>query len=130
VCQGDKLKVVSSSAEHFHVIAVNVFAVAVISTQTCDNEVFQARCMHHENVYITEARFGHIQVSRCVDKAFAPLGLLGCYANITDLIQQRCDGKSRCDVERDDTAVFATKECRIGFPMYMDISYTCIPGKH
>jgi hypothetical protein len=106
-----------------------LITIAVISTQTCDNEVFQARCAHHDNVYITQARFGHIEVSRCVAKAFEKFGFLGCYANITELVQQRCAGKNRCDIERYDPAIVATKQCEVGFPMYMDISYSCIPGK-
>jgi hypothetical protein len=104
-------------------------AIAVITSQTCDNEVFQARCSHPQKIFITQARFGHIEVSRCVGDVFDTVGFLGCYANITDLIQLRCSGESRCDVERDDSEILSTKECGVGLPMYMDISHTCIPGE-
>jgi hypothetical protein len=104
--------------------------VAEVDTQTCDNEVFQARCSHSAKILVTQARFAHIEVSRCVNEIFASFGSLGCYANITDLIGQRCNGKNRCDIDDEDPSVLATKECTTGLPMYMDISYVCKPGKY
>jgi hypothetical protein len=68
-------------------------------------------------------------VSRCIGEAFEKLGFLGCYSNITDLINQRCAGKSRCEIEGDDPSVLLTKDCGVGLPLYMDISYTCVSGE-
>jgi hypothetical protein len=127
VCFGSSVRRLANTALFFSIS--HWFILPVISTQTCDNEVFQARCPHPHNVYITRARFGHIEVSRCVAEAVEKFGYLGCYSNVTDIIQQRCGGKNRCDIEGDDAGILATKQCEVGFPMYMDIAYTCLPGE-
>jgi hypothetical protein len=105
-----------------------ILHVSEQSSQTCATETFQARCVLPSKILVTEAKFGHIEVSKCIDEAFADMGQLGCYANITNIVQQRCGGNTRCDIEGDDATILATKQCKTGFPMYMDISYACVPG--
>ncbi|ELU10350.1 hypothetical protein CAPTEDRAFT_204006 [Capitella teleta] len=98
-----------------------------ITVQTCDNEVFQARCPYSQALLITQAKYGHIETSRCVDDIFEELGSLGCYANITELIGSRCNSKNKCEIDGEDTDVMSSKSCKKGLPMYMDISYVCLP---
>lgn len=78
---------------------------------------------------MTKAKYGHIQVGRCVDKIFESFGSLGCYANITDTIGHRCNGKAKCEFAFPDPEIEATKSCKTGLPMYLDVTYVCIPGK-
>ncbi|ELT87118.1 hypothetical protein CAPTEDRAFT_199044 [Capitella teleta] len=74
-----------------------------------------------------QARYGHIEISKCVGEIFATWGSLGCYANVTDIVAARCDAKDRCRIAVQDSEIVASKECSTGLPMYMDISYMCIP---
>ncbi|ELU01056.1 hypothetical protein CAPTEDRAFT_203612 [Capitella teleta] len=103
-----------------------VHAIQETTVLTCVNEVFEARCPYKQGLFITQARYGHIEASRCVDDVFADLGLLGCYANVTELIGSRCNKQTRCSIDVFDPAVMASKSCRSGLPMYMDITYVCI----
>lgn len=96
--------------------------------QTCYDEVFQARCAFSNKVLITQAKYGLIEASRCVDDVFADLGLLGCYANVTELIGSRCDNLNRCEIDGEDPEVVSSKSCKKGLPMYIDVTYVCIPG--
>ncbi|ELT93830.1 hypothetical protein CAPTEDRAFT_193933 [Capitella teleta] len=96
------------------------------TVQTCAHEVFEARCPYKQELLITQARYGLIEASRCVDDVFADLGLLGCYANVTELIGSRCNKQTRCSIDVFDPDVMASKSCKSGLPMYLDISYVCI----
>ncbi|ELU12288.1 hypothetical protein CAPTEDRAFT_207525 [Capitella teleta] len=107
-----------------------LFACEETTVQTCDDEVFQARCRFPQELLITQAKYGHIEVSRCVGDIFESLGSLGCYANVTDIVGTKCNGKNRCDIPWNDPEIVATKSCEKGLPMYMDTSFVCIPGKH
>ncbi|ELT93823.1 hypothetical protein CAPTEDRAFT_193926 [Capitella teleta] len=98
------------------------------TVQTCDDEVFQARCPFSQELFISQAKYGHIEVSRCVDGIFETFGSLGCYANVTDLVSSWCNKKNKCEIDIEDPGVVSTKSCKNGLPMYLDISYVCVPG--
>ncbi|ELT87116.1 hypothetical protein CAPTEDRAFT_199042 [Capitella teleta] len=98
-----------------------------ITTQTCWDDTFEARCPSPQKILIMQAKYGHIEVSKCVGEMFATLGYLGCYANVTDTVAAQCDSKDRCQIRGDDPKILESKECSTGLPMYMDITYVCIP---
>ncbi|ELT87113.1 hypothetical protein CAPTEDRAFT_199038 [Capitella teleta] len=106
------------------------WAFQVTTVQTCYEEVFQARCSFSQQLLVTHGRYGHIEVSRCVDDVFETFGSLGCYANITDIIGLKCNSKNRCDIQWNDPEIVASKSCKKGLPMYMDTSYVCIPDTY
>ncbi|ELT93838.1 hypothetical protein CAPTEDRAFT_193941 [Capitella teleta] len=97
------------------------------TVQTCANEVFQARCPFSQKLLITQARYGAIEASRCVDDVFEELGLLGCFANVTNIVGSKCNSHNRCEIDVEDPDIVASKTCTTGLPMYMDTSYVCIP---
>ncbi|ELU10353.1 hypothetical protein CAPTEDRAFT_224781 [Capitella teleta] len=105
-------------------------AFQVTTVQTCSDEVFQARCLFSQKILVTQCRYGHIEVSRCVDDIFASLGSLGCYVNVTELVGAKCNGKYRCDIPWNDPEIVATQSCKKGLPMYIDTSYVCIPDTY
>lgn len=107
---------------------VNGF-LAETTTETCDKEDFSIRCPYSQNVLITQSKYGHIQVGRCIDEEFSSFGKLGCYANITDIVGRRCNGKSKCEFPFPDEEIEATKSCIKGLPMYLEVTYVCIPGE-
>lgn len=110
--------------------SVYFLTISETHSQTCLNEVFQGRCPYSQNILVTSAKYGHIEISRCVDDLFAGIGSLGCYANITDIIGQKCNGKARCEIAiPEDEEITSTKACKTGLPMYMDIRYVCVPGE-
>ncbi|ELT93825.1 hypothetical protein CAPTEDRAFT_193928 [Capitella teleta] len=98
-----------------------------ITTQTCWDDTFEARCLSPQKILIMQAKYGHIEVSKCVGEMFATWGSLGCYANVTDIVAAKCHSKDRCQIKGDDPEILQSKECSTGLPMYMDITYVCIP---
>ena len=95
----------------------------------CYGEVLRAQCPYTQQILITEAKYGHIEASKCVAEMFASLGQFGCYADVKNIISQKCGGKQRCDITMPDPEIIASKTCPTGLPMYLDVTYVCIPGK-
>lgn len=115
--------------EKWQNMSVASLHISETNTQTCWDDTMSARCPYSQNILITKARFGHIEVSKCVDQVFDSLGSLGCYANVTDIVGSKCNGKTRCEVACQDTDIVASKTCKIGLPMYLDVTFVCIPGE-
>ncbi|ELT93840.1 hypothetical protein CAPTEDRAFT_193943 [Capitella teleta] len=101
--------------------------IEVVTSQTCDNDIFQARCPSPQRILISHAKYGHIEVSKCVDAMFSSFGALGCYANVTDIVGSRCNGKPRCEIDGDDPVIVSSNVCKAGLPVYMDIAHVCLP---
>ena len=97
------------------------------NSQTCELEVFRARCPHSQTIFITEAIYGHIGVSKCVAVDF---GYFGCVSDVTNIVQRRCNGKSRCEIPTPDAEIAATKSCMAGLVKYLDITYVCLPSRY
>ncbi|ELT93821.1 hypothetical protein CAPTEDRAFT_193924, partial [Capitella teleta] len=98
-----------------------------VNSKACWDDEFHARCPSPQKILIMQAKYGHIEISKCVGEIFATVGSLGCYANVTDIVAARCDAKDTCRIAVQDSEIVASKECSTGLPMYMDISYMCIP---
>ena len=56
-------------------------------------------------------------------------GHLGCMTDVTDIVDRRCSGKQRCDIPMPNEEIKATNPCVQGLYVYLEASYTCIPGK-
>ncbi|ELU10354.1 hypothetical protein CAPTEDRAFT_204010 [Capitella teleta] len=54
-------------------------------------------------------------------------GRLGCMADVTEIAQKRCNGKSRCRVEASDQEIIRTQPCVPGVATYLETKYVCIP---
>ena len=99
-------------------------------------ETFRPRCWRNEVILVKSALFGRMKVGRCIgDEASASeLGpmfqkSLGCFANVLNLLDQKCSGRSECDVFIPSEDLRSTKPCSTQLPMYLEASYSCVNGR-
>ena len=67
-----------------------------------------------------------MHLGRCVE---IDLGYLGCYTDVLWIIDRRCSGQRSCDVRIPESALEATKPCLKELKNFLEVNYTCIPGK-
>lgn len=108
-------------------IYCSILRVAATREQICHDETFRARCPYSQKLLITSAKYGHIEASRCVSLLFEAMGQFGCMSDVKSIVAERCDRKSRCEVPIPDAQITSTVSCEKGFPLYLDVTYACIP---
>lgn len=94
------------------------------------SEIFQPRCLSNEVILIINAKYGRMAIGECIKaeqiKAF---GHLGCSTDVVHLLDEKCSGKTQCDVFvaliNDQLKV---KPCVEGLSVYLEASYECIRG--
>ena len=75
---------------------------------------------------IRTARYGRMRIGRCVKTDF---GFVGCYADVADIVATRCSGRRRCSLRVPDPLFEKTTGCNAEFKSYLEVSYTCAPGR-
>ena len=55
---------------------------------------------------------------------------IGCFADVLDLTDERCSGKSTCEIRIPDLEFDKTQPCRKGMKMYLDANYACVAGNY
>ena len=75
---------------------------------------------------IGAAEYGHMAQGKCVK---LDLGIFGCKADVTDILDQRCSGKRSCTVPVVDEELRNTEPCTVGILVYLKASYMCIKGR-
>ncbi|ELT90698.1 hypothetical protein CAPTEDRAFT_227143 [Capitella teleta] len=95
------------------------------TVESCVFEDFTARCAYDETIVITNAKFGHIKLSRCIDK---DLGFFGCFADVSTLIGDKCTSKRSCTIPVSEIASQMSLECARGLQVFLETSYACIRG--
>ncbi|ELT93824.1 hypothetical protein CAPTEDRAFT_193927 [Capitella teleta] len=93
--------------------------------ETCISDAFNPRCPSSHNIFITKALYGHMKLGECVT---FDAGRFGCFADVTNIARQRCNGKSTCRIEASDNEIESTQPCIKGLYTYMETSYACIPN--
>ena len=85
-------------------------------------------CSDDEVVVIQSARYGHIQLGKCVD---LDLGKLGCFVDQLGAMDKLCSGKQKCDVEFVDSIMEGEFPCELQkvFVRYLEARFICIQGK-
>ena len=96
-------------------------------------ETFRPQCWKNELVVMESATYGRRTTGRCiVEEEVAGVEddprYLGCFADVLDAADERCSGKTTCEIRIPDPEFEKTKPCRIGMKMYLEASYSCIPG--
>ena len=90
----------------------------------CQFETFNASCQANQVVVIEEARYGRLQLGRCVTRDY---GFLGCSANVLDLLDRTCSGHQSCQYNipklRD-----LVQPCPKDLTSYLEASYSCVNG--
>lgn len=77
-------------------------------------------------VVIESARYGHIQLGRCVDADF---GHLGCVQDELKYLDQQCSGKTSCAVTVPNSIMGNNLPCASAFVRYLESSFACLKGK-
>jgi len=103
----------------------------------CAGETFRPRCAGGKSdvIVVLSARYGRMSFGRCLKKQ-AGLALvmddpkfLGCSADVKDIIDRHCSGRSECDVRINDQNFEAVKPCYEDLKMHLEASYTCVRGR-
>jgi len=89
-------------------------------------EVFHAECAVGEVVVMERARFGRMELGRCVTRNY---GYIGCAVDVLSTLDDACSGHRACDLSVSDPALVRTKPCPKDFAAYLDADYRCVPGK-
>ena len=95
--------------------------------QFCDYESFQATCGNGELLQILNATYGHMEIGKCI---VIDIGLLGCQADVTDILRTECGGKLECSLFVGDEKLRSTAPCNPGIALYLQASYACVKSKY
>ena len=91
----------------------------------CQEETFRPQCDDHQVVYVQQAQYGRMRMSRCLIKDF---GYQGCSRNVLPLVEAQCSGRRTCSLKVLDET-FSVDPCHIGLRSYLEIQFTCINGR-
>ena len=95
--------------------------------QYCQWETFNATCSgQNEIVLMTAARYGRMRVGRCLPVDY----YVGCFADVLDHAEQRCNGRSSCIISVPDAELFRIQPCRKDLVAYLEAAYRCVAGRH
>ena len=89
-------------------------------------DTFNATCPHGEVVIMTRARYGRMQIGRCVKKN---LGYLGCAVDVLAILDTRCSGRRQCIVKMPDPDLYETQPCPEDTTPYLEVAYQCVKGE-
>lgn len=93
--------------------------------QFCDTETFRADCPEGRVILLTYARYGRMEIGRCVQLA---MGYVGCQSDVLMLADRRCSGRRICDIRVPDAEFESTRPCLKELKTYLEIKYTCVTG--
>ena len=101
------------------------------------SEDFSAKCLKNEVILMNNAIYGRMRVGRClqteISQLHAILGsdpmFLGCSVDVLDLLDEKCSGKSQCDLHIPDAELRKEQPCHQGLISYLQANYDCIAGK-
>ncbi|KAI0242194.1 hypothetical protein LSAT2_014422, partial [Lamellibrachia satsuma] len=94
-----------------------------IPAEFCEAETFNATCAASEVVLMTHARYGRMQKGRCVKLDY---GHLGCAADVIELMDTRCSGRTECEIRVPDMMLTSTRPCPDDLKPYLEASYQCV----
>ena len=64
--------------------------------EVCQTERFEASCERTDEVIMmTSAKYGRMEVSRCVQSDY---GYIGCSSNVVGVVDSACSGRRQCSV--------------------------------
>ena len=93
----------------------------------CDTEVFRADCPDDHVIILTHARYGRMEIGRCVQMA---LGYVGCQSDVLLAADRRCSGRRSCDIRVPDAEFEATRPCLKELKTYLDVAFKCVRGSY
>ena len=96
--------------------------------EICDTQTFERSCPSGEVLLVHSAKYGRMALGKCVTKDF---GQLGCYKDVTGVLNRRCAGKQSCSVLiwKADTDLMESYPCEEDLTPYLEIDTSCQSGK-
>ena len=104
-----------------------VFLSGLTEHSYCQYETFEATCPDNEVIIMRVARYGRIVIGPCVNADF---GFLGCYSDVTKLMDRKCSGRKSCQVLVVDPTFGNIQPCNMEFKNYLEASYDCLQGEN
>ncbi|ELT99359.1 hypothetical protein CAPTEDRAFT_211886 [Capitella teleta] len=95
-----------------------------MSGDYCDTEVFRAECSEGQVILMTRAQYGRMELGRCVS---VDMGHIGCHADVLQIADKGCSGRSVCEIRVPDAAYESVSQCMKELKSYLSVGYSCIP---
>jgi len=100
--------------------------VCSAGAEYCHNEEFVAECHDGDVILMTSARYGRMELGRCVRTDF---GFVGCYEDVISILHERCSGRPYCSVRVPDAQLDNTEPCNVDLKSYLEVTYDCVAGQ-
>lgn len=102
-------------------------------TDLCQYEIFQPGCQNGEVIVIESAKYGRMDVGKCVEldeKHSEDPSWIGCFVDVTDVLRRKCSARSECSVPiKDKDLEIKERPCYKGLMTYLNVKYQCMTGK-
>nr|UCK81575.1 Gal-binding and CUB domains containing receptor 6 [Arenicola marina] len=107
------------------VVAVGCSQGVSITMEVCEAETFEGQCRDGQVMVVQRARYGRMQVGRCVRRG---LGFLGCGWDVLEPLDQLCSGRRTCSVpvNRANTLLVRGNTCIEELVSYLEVTYQCV----
>ena len=101
------------------------FLLSTGKDEYCNMDTFNATCPRDHVILMKTARYGRMQIGRCVKRN---LGYVGCSVDVLVYMDRVCSGKRHCEVSIPNPTLFATQPCPEDTTPYLEATFDCIPG--
>ena len=103
--------------------------------EVCYSDIFQPRYWKSEVIVMKSAMYGRMKIGRCIkqepilsETTLSDKNFLGCSENILGLADQKCSGRSECDIRPSDLDSQTLTSCYSFLKLYLEASYECVKG--
>jgi len=76
-------------------------------------------------VLVQRARYGRMNLSKCVRENF---GYIGCSNDVIDIVDSHCSGRRTCSLRVLDENFMNMKPCHEDLKLYLSVQYSCVEG--
>lgn len=101
----------------------NHFTHADSFSSFCESETFKAACPPSHVILMTLARYGRMQISKCVQVNY---GHVGCVSDVLTQADARCSGRQKCDISVPDAEFASFESCPSDLKSYLEAGYRCV----
>jgi len=95
------------------------------TVEYCQWEMLNASCPADQVLVFTSARYGRMQIGRCVTKNY---GFIGCSVDVFQHLNTLCSGRHNCRFLVPDETLREVQPCPKDFASYLRITYHCVTG--
>lgn len=115
-----------------------VCVLVCVADDYCVHESFSPRCLKNEVILMRSAIYGRMRTGRCITEeevaaqkllAGEVPGVLGCSADVLEVLDRQCSGYVQCDIRVIDMSLQNVRPCFPGLSVYLEASFECVSGK-